>query len=168
MESYNFENERIAIDYLSGSFVKIPRKILIRMISKVPFERRVGWFHLLLIVLSFHTDGFVMLNGRKVACWQGEYVGSYRGLSEISGYSITTVSRLLKKLIVQNLIVVMRLEGGTRIRVCGYRIIFNPPESGSGKPPQCPVTPPDKLSEASKKMIMRETDAIINLETQFF
>lgn len=168
MESYNIEKEQIAANYLAGSYVKIPRKLFVQMTSKSSFERKVGWFHLLLIGLCFHTDGYALLNKRKVTCRKGEYVGSYRALSEASGFSLATIGRLIKRLSSQGLIDVMRLEGGTHIRVCGYLVIAESRPSEPGNPAQLPATKPDGLSDASKNIIMREEDTNTNQETNFF
>lgn len=86
MRVYNSEKEKITIHYLSGSYLRIPRKVINRMLIGTPAERQVGWLHLSLINICFHTDGFVHLQGkRKMSCAKGEYVGSYRDLEKLTG-----------------------------------------------------------------------------------
>lgn len=127
MRVQNAEKEKITMDYLRGSYLRIPRKVINRMLIGTPAERQVGWLHFSLISLSFHTDGFVYLTGkRKVPCAKGEYVGSYRDLEELTGISRCTIGRLLQQLADECLIEVTRMKGGTRIRVCGYDWLTDP------------------------------------------
>lgn len=168
MESYSLEKEKIAIDYLTGAYIKMPRRIFLQMISKSVSERRTGWFHLLLIGLCYHTDGHVTLKNCKISCRRGEYVGSYQHLSEVSGFSINSTRRIINKLTSKGLIDVMRVEGGTRIRVCGYQVIAEAQQTDPGKPFASSPKTPAQLSEASKSLIMRKEDADMNPEIQFF
>lgn len=168
MENYNSEKEQMAINYLSGSYIKIPRKIFVQMCSKSSFERRTGWFHLLLIGLCYHTDGYVVLDSCKVSCRRGEYVGTYRYLSEISEFNIATVWRLMSRLSSQGLIDVTHLKGGTRIRICGYQAIAESQSVSPNKPSPFPRKPLSELSEASKNQIMRKEIASDDPEIQFF
>lgn len=127
MRVYNSEKEKITIHYLSGSYLRIPRKVINRMLIGTPAERQVGWLHLSLINICFHTDGFVHLQGkRKMSCAKGEYVGSYRDLEKLTGICYGSIGRLLQQLENECLIETTRIENRTRIRVCGYDWLTDP------------------------------------------
>ena len=52
--------------------------------------------------------------------YRGDYVGTYRELSRLSGRPFGSISRLLEKLEKRELIEIVRVPGGSVIRVNGY------------------------------------------------
>ncbi|MBB4621111.1 hypothetical protein [Parabacteroides faecis] len=65
------ENESVALDYMGKAFIKIPRSIMDRLDSTRLVERQMARLHLCLFGLCYHTDGYVMLDNRKVSCRRG-------------------------------------------------------------------------------------------------
>lgn len=114
------ENESVALDYLGNAFIKIPRSIIDRLNSVRLVERQMARLHLCLFGLCYHTDGYVMLNNRKVYCRRGEYVGTQRRLAEVAGINPGSLSRLIDKMVKLQLISVTHIPGGSRILVKGY------------------------------------------------
>ena len=74
MNEFRSVNENQAIDLMGLSYVKIPRYTL--NLIKNPATRQLGQLHLLLFDIFF-ADGCANLNGRKVPCKRGEYVGTH-------------------------------------------------------------------------------------------
>ena len=114
------ENESVALDYLGNAFIKIPRSIIDRLNSVRLVERQMARLHLCLFGLCYHTDGYVMLDKRKVYCRRGEYVGTQRRLAEVAGINPGSLSRLIDKMVKLQLISVTHIPGGSRIWVKGY------------------------------------------------
>ena len=114
------ENESVALDYLGNAFIKIPRSIIDRLNSVRLVERQMARLHLCLFGLCYHTDGYVMLDNRKVYCRRGEYVGTQRRLAEVAGINPGSLSRLIDKMVKLQLISVTHIPGGSRIWVKGY------------------------------------------------
>ena len=110
------ENESVALDYLGNAFIKIPRSIIDRLNSVRLVERQMARLHLCLFGLCYHTDGYVMLNNRKVYCRRGEYVGTQRRLAEVAGINPGSLSRLIDKMVKLQLISVTHIPGGSRIQ----------------------------------------------------
>lgn len=153
MECYkNTENEDIALDYLGKFFIKIPRSMMDRLDSVRLVERQMARLHLYLFGLCYHTDGYVMLNNRKVSCRRGEYVGTQLQLANITGIRPGSLSRLIDKLVRLQLISVAHIPGGSRIQVKGYDVFTRIPESKE-TPRNAPATnAAAQMAEAEKKM----------------
>ena len=62
-------------------YVKIPRYTL--NLLKCPATRQLGQLHILLFDICFFADGYAKLNGRKVPCKRGEYVGTQQELADL-------------------------------------------------------------------------------------
>ena len=105
------ENESVALDYLGNAFIKIPRSIIDRLNSVRLVERQMARLHLCLFGLCYHTDGYVMLDNRKVYCRRGEYVGTQRRLAEVAGINPGSLSRLIDKMVKLQLISVTHIPG---------------------------------------------------------
>lgn len=136
MKVYNAEKEKITMEYLRGSYLRIPRKVINRMLSGSRTERQAGWLHFSLISLCFHTDGFARIGSQKIPCAKGELISSKRDLEKITSISYGSIGRLLQQLEDECLIEMTRIENRTRIRVCGYDWLTDPKrqETSDAKP----------------------------------
>ncbi len=103
-------------------YVKIPRYTL--NLLKCPATRQLGQLHILLFDICFFADGYAKLNGRKVPCKRGEYVGTQQELADLSGINIGSI-----KLEALHLISVSKIQGGSLIKVHGYTSLIAPPET---------------------------------------
>lgn len=126
MDEFRSVNEKQAIDLMGLPYVKIPRYTL--DLLKRPATRQLGQLHLLLFDICFFADGYASLNGRKVPCKRGEYVGTQQQLADLSGINIGSVNRLIRKLEAMNLISVTKIQGGSLIKVHGYTSLIAAPE----------------------------------------
>lgn len=126
MDEFRSVNEKQAIDLMGLPYVKIPRYTL--DLLKSPTTRQLGQLHLLLFDICFFADGYACLNGRKVPCKRGEYVGTQQQLADLSGINIGSVNRLIRKLEAMNLISVTKIQGGSLIKVHGYTSLIAAPE----------------------------------------
>lgn len=135
MNEYCIENERIASDYLGKSYLMVPRVILDQLSSEILSERQQGQLHLLLFSNCLYMDGCMKLQGRKVSCRKGEYVGTQEELARLIGIHITTLGHLIRKMVDQKLITVNRIKDGSRIRVNGY-VEFTTPTANTETPPK--------------------------------
>ncbi|WP_304248521.1 helix-turn-helix domain-containing protein [Parabacteroides gordonii] len=126
MDEFRSVNEKQAIDLMGLPYVKIPRYTL--DLLKSPATRQLGQLHLLLFDICFFVDGYACLNGRKVPCKRGEYVGTQQQLADLSGINIGSVNRLIRKLEAMNLISVTKIQGGSLIKVHGYTSLIAAPE----------------------------------------
>lgn len=151
-ESKCTENERVALDYLGKSFVKIPRSILDRLNSHCFVEQQMARLHLCLFGLCYHTDGYALLENRKVVCRRGEYVGKQTRLAEIAGISTGSVSRLINKMKKLQLITVDPIPGGSRIRINGYADFTWIPETRDIAQNGSATDASTQMTEAEKKM----------------
>lgn len=150
--SKSIENEKIALDYLGKAFIKIPRSMMDHLDSVRLVERQMARLHLCLFGLCYHTDGYAMLNNRKVSCRRGEYVGTQLRLSEITGIRPGSLSRLIDKLVKLQLISVTHIPGGSRILVKGYDVFTRIQESKE-TPKNAPATDAAaQMAEAEKNM----------------
>lgn len=161
MNYLNEEKDLLALELFGKSFIKLPRIIGDQAFGKNRATSMRGLLLLALISLCRYTDGYVVLNERKINCRPGEYVGTHADLSQRTGIAIGSVARLLKRLARENLIEVTVLEGGSRIRVSGYSQFILPKEDEKAGPAQ-------PLDEAAKKTIMRKEDTDRNDKTPFF
>ena len=118
MDEFRSVNEKLAIDLMGLPYVKIPRYTL--DLLKCPATRQLGQLHLLLFDICFFADGYTDLNGRKVPCKRGEYVGTQQELADLSGINIGSINRLIRKLEALHLISVTKIQGGSLIKVHGY------------------------------------------------
>lgn len=109
-----------ALEAFGKGFVKVPRQIMKLFFSEKATDRLLGKMYFSLICLCNFADGHVFLNGEKVFCAAGEYVCTHRVLSAKTHIQLGSISRLLHSLSDLNLIEVTVIEGGSRIRVCGY------------------------------------------------
>lgn len=114
------KNEAVALEIYGDAFVKTPRIIFGMMGDEKPDTRKKGMLLAFLFGNCYFEAGYVDLNGHKVRCERGEYVGSQAGLARLSGIPLTTVNRLLNRLEKEQLIAVDTIQGGSRIRVLGY------------------------------------------------
>lgn len=146
------ENEKIALDYLGKSFVKIPRSIMDRLDSSHLAERQMARLHVCLFGLCYHTDGHATLDNRKVVCRRGEYVGTQLRLAEIAGISTGSLSRLISKMVKLQLICVNHIPGGSRIRVNGYDAFTWVPEAKDITQNVPATDAAAQMAEAEKKM----------------
>ncbi|MCD8137547.1 MAG: helix-turn-helix domain-containing protein [Parabacteroides gordonii] len=146
------ENEKVALDYLGKSFVKTPRSIMDRLNSSYLPEQQMARLHLCLFGLCYHTDGYAILDNRKVVCRRGEYVGTQTRLAEIAGISIGSLSRLIKKMKKLHLITVNHIPGGSRIHVNGYDTFTWVTEAKDSAPDESPADAATQMAEAEKKM----------------
>ncbi|WFE84256.1 MULTISPECIES: helix-turn-helix domain-containing protein [Parabacteroides] len=126
MNEFRSVNENQAIDLMGLSYVKIPRYTL--NLIKNPATRQLGQLHLLLFDICFFADGCANLNGRKVPCKRGEYVGTQQQLADMSGINIGSINRLIRKLEAMHLISVTKIQGGSLIKVHGYTSLIDVPE----------------------------------------
>ena len=120
-------NEKLAIDLMGLPYVKSPRYTL--NLLKCPATRQLGQLHILLFDICFFADGYAKLNGRKVPCKRGEYVGTQQELADLSGINIGSINRLIRKLEALHLISVSKIQGGSLIKVHGYTSLIAPPET---------------------------------------
>lgn len=125
MDEFRSVNEKLAIDLMGLPYVKIPRYTL--DLLKCPATRQLGQLHLLLFDICFFADGYTDLNGRKVPCKRGEYVGTQQELADLSGINIGSISRLIRKLEALHLISVTKIQGGSLIKVHGYTSLIAAP-----------------------------------------
>lgn len=113
-------------------------------------ERQMARLHVCLFGICYHTDGYAMLNNRKVSCRRGEYVGTQLRLSEITGIRPGSLSRLIDKLVKLQLISVTHIPGGSRIQVKGYDVFTRIQESKE-TPKNAPATDAAaQMAEAEK------------------
>ena len=119
----NLSNERI-VGFLGQSYVLIPRKVLAMLFRGEGRERSVGMVYLALFSEVFFKDGKVFLNKRYYACKRGEFVGQSEELANRCGRCTKTLNRSLVWLKEKELIGLTRLNGGIRVRVCGYDSIM--------------------------------------------
>lgn len=120
MEKQKLEKEMKAVEFMGKSFVKIPCIMINNLMCINSYKRKLGLLHLLLFGLCYHTDGYVMMNGQKVFCARGEYVGTCSDLVELTGISLSSIYRIIHSLEKLRLVDVVPVEGGSRIRVYGY------------------------------------------------
>lgn len=120
MRQENKEHERVALEYMGHSFVKVPRVLYNKTLSPEKEERMLAWLHLVLFISCNFDDRVVKLGNCQVVSYRGEYVGSYRELSRLSGMPFGSISRLLEKLKKRKLVEIVRVPGGSVIRVNGY------------------------------------------------
>lgn len=125
MDEFRSVNEKLAIDLMGLPYVKIPRYTL--DLLKCPATRQLGQLHLLLFDICFFADGYTDLNGRKVPCKRGEYVGTQQELADLSGINIGSINRLIRKLEALHLISVTKIQGGSLIKVHGYTSLIAVP-----------------------------------------
>lgn len=125
MDEFRSVNEKLAIDLMGLPYVKIPRYTL--DLLKCPATRQLGQLHLLLFDICFFADGYTDLNGRKVPCKRGEYVGTQQELADLSGINIGSINRLIRKLEALHLISVTKIQGGSLIKVHGYTSLIAAP-----------------------------------------
>lgn len=162
MKDFMEEKDAEALALMGKAFIKMPRTVAKQMLSENKAERLAGRLYLSLICLCYYAEGNVTLsNNVTVLCRKGEYVGSYRKLSEQVGIDYGSIRRLLAKLKKRKQIEISPVEGGSRIRVCGYLQFILPPEDEKAGPAQ-------PLDEAAKKTIMRKEDTDRNDKTPFF
>lgn len=151
-EIKSVENEKVALEYLGKSFVKPPRSIMDRLNSSYLPEQQMARLHLCLLGLCYHTDGYAILDNRKVVCRRGEYVGTQTRLAEIAGINIGSLSRLINWMKKQQLITVTHLPGGSRIHVNGYDAFTWVTETKETAPDESPADAAAQMAEAEKKM----------------
>lgn len=132
MDEFRSVNEKLAIDLMGLPYVKIPRYTL--SLLKCPATRQLGQLHLLLFDICFFADGYAKLNGRKVPCKRGEYVGTQQELADLSGINIGSINRLVRKLEALHLISVTKIQGGSLIKVHGYTSLIAAPEAKDASP----------------------------------
>ena len=125
MDEFRSVNEKLAIDLMGLPYVKIPRYTL--DLLNCPAPRQLGHLHLLLFDICFFADGYTDLNGRKVPCKRGEYVGTQQELADLSGINIGSINRLIRKLEALHLISVTKIQGGSLIKVHGYTSLIAAP-----------------------------------------
>lgn len=144
MRNLNEKKDCLALELLGKGFIRLPRSVGDRAFVGDWTKNLCGRLHLALICLCRYKDGYMMLNGKKETCFAGEYVGTHQDLADCTGIAVGSIYRLLKQLSAENLIEVTVIEGGSRIRVCGYmQYILAPelPESkGKIEPAQKPLT----------------------------
>ncbi len=102
------------------SFIRVPRDIVNRLFHSEEAARQAAWLYFTLLVYCYYADGYVMLGRLKVPCNRGEYVGNRSRLSVLTGFSASTVGRLLRRLDSENLIRMWHIPGGSRIQLVGY------------------------------------------------
>lgn len=119
-------NEKLAINLMGLPYVKIPRFTL-KLIER-PATRQLGHLHITLFDVCFFKDGYVEMKGRKVPCKRGEYIGTQQQLADLSGISIGSINRLLRRLEAIHLISVTKIQGGSLIKVHGYTTLIAAPE----------------------------------------
>lgn len=146
------ENEKVALEYLGKSFVKTPRSIMNRLNSSYLPEQQMARLHLCLFGLCYHTDGYAILDNRKVVCRRGEYVGTQKRLAEIAGINIGSLSRLINWMKKQQLITVNHLPGGSRIHVNGYDAFTWVTETKETASDESSANAAAQMAEAEKKM----------------
>lgn len=120
MRQENKEHERVALEYMGHSFVKVPRVLYNKTLIPEKEERMLAWLHLVLFISCNFDDRVVKLGNCQVVSYRGEYVGTYRELSRLSGIPFGSISRLLEKLEKRELVEIVRVPGGSVIRVNGY------------------------------------------------
>lgn len=145
MKDFKSIDEEHAMELMGLQYVKIPRYTL-KLIKK-PATRQLGQLHLLLFDICFFADGYAELNGRKVACKRGEYVGTQQELADLSGISIGSINRLIRKLEALHLISVFKIQGGSLIKVHGYTTLTAASAvKGSPLPEKTKENPEEELS----------------------
>lgn len=117
------EKDQMAFDFMGNAYLVIPRSILERALSPEEQERQAGMLHLALLAKCYHSDGTVLLSGGKVPCRRGEFVGSLRNLAKLAHICPTSVYRQVARLVDQKLIIMNRIPGGSRVKVCGYDLL---------------------------------------------
>lgn len=140
MKDFYSVNEKQAMDIIGVPYVKIPRYTL--DLIKHPGTRQLGQLHLLLFDICFFTDGYATLNGQKVPCKRGEYVGTQQQLANLSGINIGSINRLIRKLEAMHLISVFKIQGGSLIKVHGYATL-----TAAAEPKASPKKIEDKLGQ---------------------
>ena len=85
MRQENKEHERVALEYMGHSFVKVPRVLYARVLSLEKEEKMLARLHLVLFISCNFDDRVVKLGNNQVMSYRGEYVGTYRELSRLSG-----------------------------------------------------------------------------------
>lgn len=120
MKERKSEKELFALNFLGKAFLKLPRTLIAQTFGPKEPERSLGRMHLTLFCLCNHTEKIVHVGNYSIKCPRGEYAGTYRMLALLSGLSLGKVGRLLAKLQEMGLINILKVPGGSRIKVYGY------------------------------------------------
>lgn len=165
MRDLDSEKDFLAVQKFGAFFIKMPRSVIMRMSGNDEDERLTGRLHLFLICLCYYKDGYVSLNGSKIPCSKGEYIGSKRKLSALTGIAYGSVGRILDRLEKEGLIIIRLIPGGRSIRVCGYTQFVLPEEVN--KEAMKAKTPEEAHAEEMRRL-RKEKDSESQTEKPFF
>jgi len=114
------EKENLAYCYLGHGYVKIPRSILKMGFDKDNFTSKMGRVYLFLFYRCAFQEGVVTISKNAHACKSGEFLASYTMIADWTGYSRSTIHRILKHLEYRQLIRIETIASATRIYLYGY------------------------------------------------
>lgn len=109
-----------AEEYFGKFFTKIPNRVLRAVFAAEERERRSGLLLLWVFHTCFRAWGEITFAGEVMRCGPGEKITTYRDISEATGISLGSVGRLLNALKEQGLIDIIRVPGGSKIRLLAY------------------------------------------------
>lgn len=117
---------KAALSILGNAYIVVPRSIFADLYGSDKEEREAAWLYLLLLVQCNYEDRPVMLNGIMYNARRGEYIGTYRRLSEMARIPFGSIRRLINFLVKKGLIDSTKLSAGLRIFLYGYHELTCP------------------------------------------
>lgn len=105
---------------LEGGFLKMPREVLNEMIDCRIASHNKHLIFTAILVKAYFVDGKVRFNNQYFVCRRGEYVGSYKELSEILGLSPSCIGRYIRRLQQEGLLSVVRGQNSIKIIINNY------------------------------------------------
>jgi hypothetical protein len=114
------EKEKVVLSAWGKPYIRVPRFLINYMLRSKGDDRQAAILHLLLMTLCNFSDTKRVINHKEELCRRGEYVGTYRELSDHLGLYYKKVRWLLDKLAESNWIEITPIVKGIRVYLYGY------------------------------------------------
>lgn len=131
------------------SFICIPRRVLTRVFQGNKSERQLWHLYFILLVYAYHSDSYVRTSKGAAPCQSGEYIGTLRDLSELSGIPRSSLARLLGKLSETGYIEILSSKPHTHISIIDYHLITR----GGTKRKASSMTPGQALAAYEERLM---------------
>lgn len=132
-----------ALKLITGGFLKVPNYVLENIYSDNPVNNLLGKLYLCVLYHAYYADGVIMVNAMPIQCKRGEWITTFRHISNKTGIARSNVGALLELLEKNDLIIIRRFRRFTVITICNYDDLMKAPVA----PPRS--TPPKTRSQAA-------------------
>lgn len=132
-----------ALKLITGGFLKVPNYVLENIYSDNPVNIMLGKIYICSLYHAYYADGVIVVNAMPIQCIRGEWITTFRDISNKTGIARSNVGPLLEILVKNDLITTRKFHRFTVITINNYDDLMKAPAA----PPRS--TPPKTRSQTA-------------------